>query len=530
MLSPHGLRHLRARHGGQARAGCAGNVHWIFPRAATGCGLVHRFVWWRHLFGYDRNLEFATALEIAFRAAFWLTLFAWPTIHGTLETQTKVFRLTTADFIKPGAVVACVYTLAPSAGITIKHVAQGLSGSVTAAVMSWLMYAVYYDGCTGKPASWPQIDACHFWLGDLTRSCDRVSSVHLFFPQVDPCFYFGIVAGAFSIMLVLLLQLPSLFQIFYCSNFVFYWMAFLNSAVEDATGASLRRSDPRYAHTVELFGCQWNDWGGGVSKNIITMLNGCFFALLITTFPYPITCLAQATDHVELTTKSLEQHWKNTIAFYVAPQKDEMNKAHMMSSMGSVKDEIDKLDRMLEGTFWEVLFFPWVSYSTCPRLPPICTDSRMARHANLTKLRGTLCKCIERLCHVVDACEREKFEESHQALMLSCQNAVESLASCTFLLLDSAVQKAQDGVLTEDEKDELMNQVKEVEYFENLLSDEVKACIQQLTRRKSVKVAQEVRGQLATEQVARWRIHVQSLPFRRQHTHLLQMARRREDC
>jgi len=63
------------------------------------------------------------------------------------------------------------------------------------------------------------------------------------------------------------------------------------------------------------------------------------------------------------------------------------------------------------------------------------------------------------------------------------------------------VQKAQDGVLTEDEKDELMNQVKEVEYFENLLSDEVKACIQQLTRRKSVKVAQEVRGQLATEQV-----------------------------
>jgi hypothetical protein len=280
-------------------------------------------------------------------------------------------------------------------------------------------------------------------------------------------------------------------------------MAFLNPAEEDANSSPLRRSDPNYAKIVELFGYEWNDWGGGVSDGIIAMSSGCFLALLIISFPYPVTCLAQATHHVEFIAALLRQHWQNTIDFYTASEKDEMNKANMLSSMGIVKDEIGRLEDLLEGTFWEVVFFPWVSSRACPHWPNVCVDSRMARYDNFTKLRETLSKCIVRLCHVVDACEREKFEESHGAMMLSCKDAVDSLASSTFKLLETGVQTAQDGILTEDEKDKLRCQVQDVERFEDVLSKEVKWHTDYLIRREShdAAAAQEVRGQLATEQV-----------------------------
>ncbi|CAK0818841.1 unnamed protein product [Prorocentrum cordatum] len=450
-----------------------------------------RFSWWRRCFRYEQNSHFATACEIGFRGAFWLTLFAWPTIRSNTGEILGI-RM---QVIGPQAIVACVYTLAPTMGITIKNAWAGLSGTAASALVSWLMYAVYYDGCSGKCADWPRIDACHFWrLGDLTGECKDGSPIEFFFPRVDawlvgfrrPC------RGSVDrrrLAAQPARELPDLLLLELC---------LLVDGVPEPGGRGRAR---RTAETERpglrprlraLLG--WKDWGGGVSLGVMKMFSGFVLALLIVSLPYPITCMMGASDRAAVIAHALARHWENTIEFYTAQEADEISKTKMLRSMRTVETEIFSLNELLEGSYWEVVAGVLTSCVSGPRLV-------MMRLANLSKLSRTLSRCLQLLGHVVDACEREKFEASHQSMMISCKGPVVDLATSTIELLESGLQKADDGVITEVEKEQLRLQVQVVEGFEDNLNKHVNAYIDYITRGKPYDDARELRGQLATEHV-----------------------------
>ena len=199
---------------------------------------------WRCLFKYDWNREFATACEIAFRGGVLLTLFATPRVlkANTGGVANSVVDTGGVDFFytmhlhnsmfKSGALMSCVFSLGPSLGVTLRNTTHSMARLLMAALVSWLMYLPFDKGCRGTEPMW-HISLCHLFGGGT--QCDNVTSTTatttttaIAFPEDDSCFYFGAGVGAVAIVMCLLLNLPGRFQLFFCSNFVCFWMAFLN--------------------------------------------------------------------------------------------------------------------------------------------------------------------------------------------------------------------------------------------------------------------------------------------------------------
>jgi len=388
------------------------------------------FSTWRGAFMYKHNCDFAEVLETSFRGAVWLVLFAAPIIWG-LDKDPDSFFYRDPDspaflgkVFDTGAIVSFVYTLAPTVGLTLSNAAYGIAGTMTAAAFSLLMYLAFPDGCSHAEA-------------------------------FAPCYFFGVLAGASSITCCLLLDLGKSFQVFYCANFVWFWMAFLNSDSPLRTAPDFPRQS--------LLGFEFADWGGGVYSSVIKWVSGAALAVIATLLPYPMNSIEQARDSAFATVGVLQKTWANSVEFYLASDRDERRQARMVSSMGAIKDHISTLKEHLNGSWWEVYCLG------------LCGRSWRSKHLYLTELEATTSRCLERLTHVIDACTREQFEDMHDEMMKPerCGDAVRALADAAGGLLKLALERADDGNICATERAELLHEANEVEKAEVLLSKQM---------------------------------------------------------
>mmetsp|Transcript_103142 Transcript_103142/g.280270 ORF Transcript_103142/g.280270 Transcript_103142/m.280270 type:complete len:910 (-) Transcript_103142:72-2801(-) len=395
-------------------------------RRQTGWQERH-FGAWRGAFMYRHNYDFAEVLETSFRGAVWLVLFGTPIIWGLDKDPGSFFyrdpRAPTflGKVFNTGAIVSFVYTLAPTVGLTLCNAAYGVAGTLTAAAFSLLMYLAFPDGCSQAEA-------------------------------FAPCYFFGVLAGASSITCCLLLGLGKSFQVFYCANFVWFWMAFLNPD-------SPLRSAPDFPRQ-SLLGFKFADWGGGVYSSVIKWVSGAALAVIATLLPYPLSSIEQARDSAFATVGVLQKTWANSVEFYLAGERDERRQARMVSSMRAIKDHNSTLKEHLGGSWWEV------------QLLGLCGRHWRAKHRYLAELEATTTRCLERLTHVIDACVREQFEDIHDEMMRPerCGGAVRALADAAGGLLWRALERADGGSISAEDREELLHEASEVEKAEVLLS------------------------------------------------------------
>ena len=128
-----------------------------------------------------------------------------------------------------GAIVNFVYALAPTVGLTLTNAPNGLTGTRTAAALSLFMYLAFPDGCSNAEA-------------------------------YAPCCLYGVLEGASSVTCCLLLDLGKSSPVFYCANFVWFWMAFLDPSQPKRT--TIEMEDKIVLNW--LGGFAFTEWGGGV--------------------------------------------------------------------------------------------------------------------------------------------------------------------------------------------------------------------------------------------------------------------------
>ncbi|CAK0844165.1 unnamed protein product [Prorocentrum cordatum] len=300
MASAEGEAFLQDGAGAGARSG---------ERRAGGreAGWQERyFSAWRGLFMYKQSRDFAVCLEISFRGAVWLVLFGSPIIWGLNKDLESPFYESTfwGKILEKNGIVSFVYTLAPTVGQTISNAVGGVAGTLTAAAFSLLMYLVYPDGCSGAE-------------------------------RFELCYFFGWLAGAASIVCCQLLDVGMSFRIFYISNFVYFWMAFLNP------DAKLRTAPD--SPTEWFMGLEFVDWGGEAYDGVVAMISGACLALIVTLLPYPMNSMERARDSAFAAVSMLEQTWAKLADFYLANDKDERRQAMMICSMKAFKNHVCSL-------------------------------------------------------------------------------------------------------------------------------------------------------------------------------------------
>ena len=156
-----------------------------------------------------------------------------------------------------------------------------------------------------------------------------------------PCYFFGVLAGAASFTCCLLLDLGRSFQVFYCANFVWFWMAFLDLD-------SPLRTAPEFPRQ-SLLGFEFADWGGGVYSSVSKWVSGAAMAVVATLLPYPMNSMEQARDSAFDVVGVLQKTWLNSVEFYLAGDRDGRRQARTVSSMRAVKGRISTPKEHLNG-------------------------------------------------------------------------------------------------------------------------------------------------------------------------------------
>jgi len=223
-------------------------------------------------FGSAYNSKFADDAELAVRAAFFVVVLGLPFLTPRNEVSMLDYLMEKGVYTN-SVVIFFVYNLGKTTGSTIMTVVCGLRGTLLAVVNTWLLYLAFPDGVT--ESSPPFV----FWT--------------------------GVANGVLFVSLMLCLNWQVSTMIFAVSNFVFFWMSFLQ---------------PGEDH----FQCPFTDnfeFLGNVGVNsMITVAVGGLLCIMVTLVPYP----RWAQFEAESTAKELVHHlpllWR-TLAEYVCEEK-----------------------------------------------------------------------------------------------------------------------------------------------------------------------------------------------------------------
>jgi hypothetical protein len=300
------------------------------------------------------------------------------------------------------------------------------------------MYLVYPDGCSG---------------------------VHSF----ALCYVFGVLAGAASIWLCLLLQLSLSFKIFYLANFVGFWMAFLDPD-------SPMRTAPD-SNKWTLCGFEFADWGSqtgdsGVFSGVMSIISGASLATIAALLPYPMTSVMKARKSAVDTVRVLKTAWVDAVAFYVAEDRDERVHAKMVRSMTDMKHHVSTLQEQLDATSWEMNIL-WY-----------CGRSWRLTHTYLTELETVIARCLDRLSYVAIACMKENFSDAHDEFVKPerCGKAVEALVRSANDLFSFTMECVEDGNVGKDEREKLLRAADGVGEDVAALTRQMKRAIQDINK------------------------------------------------
>lgn len=371
------------------------------------------FKTWRSIFRYDLNPESAEILELSFRAASVLMLCSIPKVFGMDKDENSPFyRL---EIAAPMSLLAFVYTLSTSMGVTIGYAIQGVTGTVAAAMVSGVMYLIYPDDTGDQSGLSP------------------------------PCI-FGFIFGVLAIVIPLLFNVNTNFQIFYLSNFVWFWMEFMHPGSAPRT-AEESAFDSKI---LRLFGLLTGtdiiiiDWGGGALWTCSTMSMGAFLAILTTLLPYPIMSLDKAKDSAANMVCVLGEAWYHVIEFHLEDDRDETIISGLHAAFKKLRSNFGEFDKNLQNAWWEEF------------LLGRCRKHR--QYTFLMQFEVCLTRCIRRLEHAANVCDEEKFCDLHDEIVAenNCGRAIRTHVKETNLLLRMALRAAEDGLISEEEK-EYMN-------------------------------------------------------------------------
>jgi len=271
---------------------------------STSKSSVRRYV--QKLFQEESNPMFAEDAELAFRAAFIMTIYAIPVVLPA-GTFPWVDQLLSLGFYTSGVGSFVVFNLGRTFGEAFENAKSGVRGNFAAAFTVWFLYTVFPDGvCKDSP---------------------------------DYVFWTGLAIGILYVFLITFLNLNVVTQIFACMNFGSYWMNFL---CEDTDGGVLSPFHKDYSVLDDA-----------ISKMLLTLLLSFVIVLVANMFPYPVLSLNVVEERAAVRSEELVQVFRRMVEYFSVEKPNKYIKDQVIRNLVHLKARTGKTKRLLAVSYWE---------------------------------------------------------------------------------------------------------------------------------------------------------------------------------
>jgi len=339
------------------------------------------------LFGRKYNAAFADDAELAVRAAFVVVLVGLPFLIP-VGTIPRLDALMKAGVYTHGAIIFFIYNLYKTIGETIMNVVCGFRGTLLAVVNTWMMYWLFPQGVTESTPDYV------FWAG--------VANGVLFI----------------SAMLVLNWQMST--TIFAVSNFVFFWMSFLQPGEDN-------------------FQCPFTEGFEAVGNtgvnSLVTLGVGGMFCVMVTFFPYPRWAQYKARDTAKELVHQLPLLWSTLQEQFSEPEPSSFGKDQIHRRL----ERLARLATTMEGH----IAHSWYE----------CFGRESWHHTRriLNALEKLIHQSYDRIYSTFSIAFTEEWGQLHNELMPRLQPHLEATCREVEVLLTVCIHTAFDGELSEVE-------------------------------------------------------------------------------
>mmetsp|Transcript_89942 Transcript_89942/g.140852 ORF Transcript_89942/g.140852 Transcript_89942/m.140852 type:complete len:876 (+) Transcript_89942:33-2660(+) len=377
------------------------------------CKQEEQFGRFGRLFLKHRNREFAESAELAVRGAVSVVLLGIPVVMRPGDCPFSFIDWLAGNPLYTNSVsLFVIYCLSKTTGETVHNISCAFFGVALAFADISVMATLFPGGVT--ETSCPMV----FWLGLLN--------------------------GIGFVALLLVLNLDVLTTIYACSEFVYWWMDFLElktadyySAFEDAM--------------TTLTGC----------------LVGCFFCFLATLLPYPLLAIWKAQNSAKELMSVLLLTWDDFTCYYCGDRANVYEQDRLARDLKGLQDSRATLAKHISNAWWECSFV-----------------TRWARaRLMLKRLDQSLCEAYDRLFNAQLACLREGFEIEHMEMMAQLRPHIERVTAEAGMLLARCTDAASDGVITNTEEFDLKGRIQSTRNAAATLTNEFQAAKQRSGRK-----------------------------------------------
>eukprot|EP00929_Paragymnodinium_shiwhaense_P109387 TRINITY_DN75796_c0_g1_i1.p1 TRINITY_DN75796_c0_g1~~TRINITY_DN75796_c0_g1_i1.p1 ORF type:complete len:856 (-),score=256.87 TRINITY_DN75796_c0_g1_i1:132-2699(-) len=315
--------------------------------------------YWDMLFGRDKNKTFGDNAELAARGAVAVTLSALPFVFPG-QFPTLIHEMKEVGIMTPFVIMMLVFTLYKTVGETVYLAWCGMLGTFLATAAIWGMFGVYPHGYAGHTGMAPV--------------------------------FFGCTCGFFFYWSTLFFNFDMNTRIFALSNFCWFLMSFLDPHEDDFNKN----------FSVKL--------GGTALNGMATAGMGCFFAILASLLPYPMSALTQAKTTARELIDIQCNVWVSASECFLADSYDEVLFDRLISDLACMNARLSRLDAMITASWWE-----------CFGLGRTGKMRRGMRHIHLL-----LSVNSDRLQSVLHACSAD-FNEEHNSITVGVKDSLTQL-------------------------------------------------------------------------------------------------------
>jgi len=273
-------------------------------RTVNPTATVKRHV--QQLFQQESNPMFAEDAELAFRAAFIMTIYAIPILLPA-GTFLWVDQLLSWGFYTSGIGTFVVFNVGRTFGEALENAKSGVRGNLFAAFTVWFLYTLCPHGvCKDSP---------------------------------DYVFWTGLAIGILYVFLITFLNLNVVTQIFACMNFGSYWMDFLH---EDTDGGVL-----------SPFHKDFSVLDDAISKMLLTLLLSFVIVLLANIIPYPVWSLDVVEERAAVRSEELVRVFRQMVEYFSVEKPNKYVKDQVIRNLVHLKARTGKTKRLLAVSYWE---------------------------------------------------------------------------------------------------------------------------------------------------------------------------------
>jgi len=335
-------------------------------------------------FGSAYNPQFADDAELAVRAAFFVVVVGLPFLIPRHEIPTLDY------FMKKGVytnsvVIFFIYNLGKTTGETILNVICGIRGTLLAVLNTWCMFYAFPGGVTETSPKYVM------WA--------------------------GVADGILFISAMLVLNWQTSTVIFAVSNFVFFWMSFLQPGDDDF-------HCPLTKDFVFL--------GNAGINSLITVAIGGFLCIMVTFVPYPRWAQLKAQETAEELVHRLPLLWKTLAEFFLDEAPNSYREDHIRRRLERLSRLTSTLDGHIANSWYE------------------CFGRKQWHHVRriLTALEKMINESYDRIYSTYTATSAETWGDRHDELARRIRPALMAAITEIEVLLKVCFECAFDGEFT----------------------------------------------------------------------------------